>query len=266
MPYKTTFATLVLVLLLTPAAAPAQNAVNPRPFIEPYVLRSINQINSAQYTWAATGGTRNFGSLQDLFHAGLIDEALASGSKYGYTYSLTTTPFSPGPPPTYARFTLTVTPRIYRKTGVRSYFMDELGELRAADKRGLPADENDPYIESCFPAGEECAVSGLRWLYGAEQTWLSTNGSGRFYGTLQQLAEARLIRQLMASGPFSGYEFTVTSTPRTTENPATLRITAVPQQYGVTGFKSFFMDESAVIRGADRQGGPANQDDPPIDQ
>jgi hypothetical protein len=58
-----------------------------------------------------------------------------------------------------------------------------------------------------------------------------------------------------------------TTRPVWSASAASLRLlysVAGLRRIGVTGVRSFFMDESAVIRGADRQGGPANQDDPPI--
>lgn len=42
-------------------------------------------------------------------------------------------------------------------------------------------------------------------------------------------------------------------------------VVATPKEYGKTGRRSFFMDESGVIRAADRNGEPATADDPPVD-
>ncbi|MEP6705313.1 MAG: DUF2950 family protein [Acidobacteriota bacterium] len=50
------------------------------------------------------------------------------------------------------------------------------------------------------------------------------------------------------------------------QNLASFKIFATPQVYGVTGVKSFFIATDGVIRGADRQGGHADEDDPPINQ
>jgi hypothetical protein len=40
--------------------------------------------------------------------------------------------------------------------------------------------------------------------------------------------------------------------------------TAVPIEYGKSGSLSFFVDESAVVRGADHAGSKATISDPPI--
>jgi hypothetical protein len=41
--------------------------------------------------------------------------------------------------------------------------------------------------------------------------------------------------------------------------------TATPREYGRTSRRSFFIDESGVLRAADRKGEPATADDPPVD-
>jgi hypothetical protein len=43
-------------------------------------------------------------------------------------------------------------------------------------------------------------------------------------------------------------------------------VVATPKEYGKTGRRSFFLDETGVIRGADHNGNPANASDPPVDQ
>ena len=42
-------------------------------------------------------------------------------------------------------------------------------------------------------------------------------------------------------------------------------VVVTPKEYGKTGRRSFFMDETGIIRAADRNGEPATADDPPID-
>lgn len=242
---------------------------NPRLFSEILVLKSIVQIHGAQATWQATSGNGNYGTLQNLHQAGFIDGVLAGGEKYGYVYVLTTTPWSPSPP-TGARFTLTATPRAYRKTGVRSFFIDEFGEIRGGDRNGQPATAGDPYIDfdPCTNGGladnERCTIESLRTLHGAESTFYATHGNGN-YGTLQQLRDAWLIPRRWETGIFRGYSFSISISPATNQTPATFRISAVPQIYGVTGRRSFFIATDGVIYAADRNGGPASENDPPLE-
>ncbi|MGH9948498.1 MAG: hypothetical protein ACRD6X_15070, partial [Pyrinomonadaceae bacterium] len=70
----------------------------------------------------------------------------------------------------------------------------------------------------------------------------------------------------LASGVYFGYAYTVNTTVQSTNTLASFMISAVPVTYGVNGFRSFFIDTSGVIRGADHNGGPADENDPPINQ
>ncbi len=42
------------------------------------------------------------------------------------------------------KYEATATPKTYGKTGRRSFFMDETGEVRGADHKGRPATVEDP--------------------------------------------------------------------------------------------------------------------------
>ena len=223
---------------------------------EVFPIRALIQISNAQATYVVTSGSS--GTLAQLFAAGLIDQALASGSKYGYLFQVTLTPEG---------YFATATPRQYRRTGVRSFYIDTTGELRGGDKAGQIADGQDPYVDSCAFWGvrdnERCTRIALRSLNTAEATFASTVGSGN-YGNLSQLLKAGLLRPSLSNGELHGYRYSITTVPRTGSDPASFKITAVPITYGVTGVVSYFIDESGVLRGADRSGGPADQDDPPV--
>ncbi|HEX8686771.1 MAG TPA: hypothetical protein VF654_09720, partial [Pyrinomonadaceae bacterium] len=45
------------------------------------------------------------------------------------------------------RFEATATPKTYGKTGRRSFYIDEAGKVRAADRKGQPATSDDPAVE-----------------------------------------------------------------------------------------------------------------------
>jgi hypothetical protein len=229
---------------------------------ERFVIRAIVQINGAQATYQATSGNGNYGSLADLRNAGFIDAVLAASNKYGYSYVMTVTASSPGVPSTYR---LTATPIRYPKTGKRSFFTDHTGETRGADKNGEVATAADPLIESCALWGlsdnERCSVQALRALNSAEMTYQATSGNGSF-GSLAQLRAAALISSVLATGNAHGYIFVVTISPQTS---AGFAITATPQIYRTTGIRSFFINESGVLRGADKNGSPADANDPPIE-
>ena len=95
----------------------------------------------------------------------------------------------------------------------------------------------------------------MRTLASAENTFRATNKDGNF-GTLDQLVSAGLIsKELMEP---SGYRIEVQATGSRFE------ATAVPVEYGKTGKRSFFIDESSVLRGGDHGGGPATISDKPV--
>jgi hypothetical protein len=235
---------------------------NSRIFGERFVIKSAGAIHAAEATYQAVYGAGSYGSLEQLRQADFIDAALAGGEKYGYIFVLTLTPPTASTP---ARFKLTATPRIYPKQGRRSFYIDETGEIRGADKNGAPADATDPLIDSCSLYGdsagnERCTVLAMRGLYKAEKTYLNTAGSGSF-GGLTDLYNAGLIRLSLSGGQSHGYYFAITvfAAP----NPS-FKIVAIPQNYGVTGRRSFYIGMDGILRGGDKQGQPADQNDPPI--
>lgn len=236
---------------------------NPHHFKERFVVQALVTISGAQATYQATTGNGNYGSFNDLLQANFIDSVLASGSKYGYFFALTVTNITPTTP---ARFYVTATPQRYPKTGRRSFYLDESGIMRGADKNGAVATVSDPSIDSCSMSGfsnEYCTIQDFRTFHGAQMTYQATVGNGNF-GTLQQLYAAGLIHPNMASGINHGYNFTCFIINQTPNSPAFFKITAVPVNYGVTDFRSFYLDVNGVIRGADKNGEPADENDPPI--
>ncbi len=256
---------LVLTLFFPPSFNSNANAQtnNPHYFNERFVVQALVTISAAEATYSATSGNGNYGSLAVLLEANFIDSVLASGDKYGYSFALFVTGRTATTP---ARFYATATPRRYPKSGRRSFFIDESGEMRGADKNGAAATVSDPIVDSCSMSGfsnEYCTIRDLRTLHSSQMTYQSTSGVGNF-GSLSQLYAANLIRQSMASGMNHGYSTICTVVNPTATMPATFKISATPATYGVTGFRSFYIDESGVLRGADKRGEPADENDPPI--
>lgn len=234
---------------------------------ERLVLQAVGMLYGAEMTYGATIGNGNYGSLSALGEAQFIDPALATGYKYGYLFVIELTPFTQTTP---AGFKITATPRKYPAYGRLSFYIDVAGQVHGADKNGQVATENDPIIEAdilCsaedIPTNERCTIRSLRTLHGAEMTYGATYGNGDF-GSLSQLLKASLISRMLATGLLHGYAFNVTIVSQTPNLPASLKITATPQTYGTTGVRSFFIDASGVIRGADKNGLPADENDPPI--
>jgi type IV pilus assembly protein PilA len=112
-------------------------------------------------------------------------------------------------------------------------------------------------------ANEGATIKALRTLHSAEATYQATKGEGD-YGTLTDLQGDSLISADLASGVRSGYRFKVECVSRTKDRPAAFEVVAVPTEYGSSGRRSFFIDETGVIRGEDRHGLEANRSTPPL--
>jgi hypothetical protein len=232
---------------------------------ERFTVRALQTLHAAQMTYQATGGNGNYGSFSDLHQAQLIDSVLASGFKYGYVFQIFTV-VRVGTTP--AAFYATATPVSYRKTGRRSFFINETGETRGADKNGAAATVSDPIINVCQELGysnERCAIADLRILHSAQMTYSATIGNGN-YGNFQQLYAANLISLTLAIGSRHGYNFACSTIDATSVTPAFFALRATPTFYGVTGRRSFYIDVSGVLRGADKNGAPADENDPPIQE
>jgi type II secretory pathway pseudopilin PulG len=108
-------------------------------------------------------------------------------------------------------------------------------------------------------ANEGSAIHSLRTISQAELAYQSNFAK---YGTLQELAANGLIDPNLGSGTRNGYTFTITLD---SENPEGFEVTGVPLTYGKTGTRSFYVDETFVIRGADNYGGPSTKMDEPLE-
>ena len=251
--------TIVLICFAAIAASPKNNSVSN----EVLVSRAVRALHGAQATYQATSGNGSYGTLEQLGTAQLIDQSLSTGYKYGYLFIAVMTPATPTMP---ADFQITATPRKYRVYGKISFFIDASGELRGGDKGGHQADASDPIIELCSQGSisdnERCTMQSQRTLHSAETTYQATSGNGNF-GTLTQLRSAGLIQAGLASGISDGYIFTLALTVQTQTVPAAFRISAVPKAYGTSGFRSFFISTDGVMYCADKNGEPADENDPP---
>ena len=111
-------------------------------------------------------------------------------------------------------------------------------------------------------ANEGSAQASLRTLHAAEAPYQSTSGAGKF-GTLNELAAANLIDLKLATGNKNGYNFTVELTTDDLNYPG-FEVVARPLTYRTDGVRSFYVDQTGVIRAGDNSGGPATKMDPPV--
>ena len=79
--------------------------------------------------------------------------------------------------------------------------------------------------------------------------------SGGEYGSLDQLIQKGYASD-PSRGKLTGYRFEVQVRGRG------FQVTAVPERFGITGKRSFYVDETNVIRAADKKGAPATASDP----
>jgi len=102
---------------------------------------------------------------------------------------------------------------------------------------------------------ERMAMGLVYTIAWAEDEYKNAKGHGN-YGTLEQLSEAGLLQKDTLGN--SGYKFDLTISGDKFE------VTALPAEYGKSGTLSLFIDQTRVLRGADRSGASANASDPAI--
>ena len=114
-----------------------------------------------------------------------------------------------------------------------------------------------PAQMSMITAADEIAARGrLQAIVTAEAGYQATAPAGE-YATLEELISKGLMNDPSA-GKLARYRFEVKVTSHGFE------ATAVPEKYGVTGNRSFFVDETRVVRGADKRGAKATVLDPEV--
>ncbi len=133
--------------------------------------------------------------------------------------------------------------------------------------------------QSDLEAREDTAIADLRAVATALETY--RRAYGKLPDALTALGPAPpsgvspeaagLLDAELASGTKDGYSIRYTITPPTAHLPEdeaskaeTFSLAASPTEYGKTGLRSFFLDSSGVLRGADKQGGIATASDPRI--
>jgi type IV pilus assembly protein PilA len=111
-------------------------------------------------------------------------------------------------------------------------------------------------------ANEGSAIYSLRQISSAQAMYQGNFGK---FGTLSDLAAQNLIDSKLATGTKNGYNFAIELTT-SEDNVEGYAVTGVPVTYRSTGNRSFFVDETQVLRVADNSGGPATKFDNPLYQ
>ncbi len=229
-----------------------------------FVIHVLRTIHSAEATYAETAGAGQYTSLNFLASTGLIDASIASGEKYGYRFTVSWQNATTTNPPSFEVKAVS----ILRRPKRLSFYINENCEIRGADKLGREATIDDPIIAPCAVSilayFESAQMLALRQIHSAQMTYAATSGNGE-YGTFLQLYNANLIRfGFGLIDIYYGYTAEMIVTQSIPTQPARFVIKVTPRYYSRAGRRSFYIDETGVLRGADKQGQPADETDPPI--
>ena len=107
-------------------------------------INALRTLSAAEATYQSTAGAGDYGNLEELNSQSLINEAYTTKVRSGYRFELSAYGDS---------YEVTATPVDYPKSGVRSFYVSEDGVIRAADKQGEVADEDDPPVADRTVAG-----------------------------------------------------------------------------------------------------------------
>jgi len=109
---------------------------------------------------------------------------------------------------------------------------------------GIIAQMAIPHLmQSKRAANEASAITTVRTVLNAETLYVTTVGSGR-YATMGSLVSGMLVDSVVGSSTKDGYVFSISLSAADTA----FVIDARPTGYSNTGIRSFFTDETAVIR------------------
>ena len=90
---------------------------------------TMRTLTGAEATYQATTGAGNFGSLNEMNTAGLIDSVLSGGNKSGYSFVVTETDKSGTTPASYVSTASTLVATGITATGTRNFISNEAGVI-----------------------------------------------------------------------------------------------------------------------------------------
>ena len=128
------------------------------------------------------------------------------------------------------------------------------------------------WVDSDLQAREDAAVANLRELGKAISIY--RDAFGKLPDSLAQLGPApkdeispelaSLVSDDLAAGLDAGYRFRYRIIGAAEEDKPAFELAAIPEAYGKTGRRSFFLDASGKIHSADKHGDQATDADPEI--
>ncbi len=128
-------------------------------------------------------------------------------------------------------------------------------------------------LRSRMSANEAAAIGSLKTLAAAETDYNNNSSPHTYTGDLNCLGSGRgaggvpFIDPALSSGLKSGYmiSLVLSSSPDSNGSYWAWSSTAWPVVYASTGIRTFYIDETAVIRGSDLGGGTGDVTLPSID-
>lgn len=107
-------------------------------------------------------------------------------------------------------------------------------------------------LSSALAANEASAVGSLRTIANAQDHFSEQHPDKGFASSLAELRPSVVDGQIdkaLTSGTKNGYIFTLTPGPRDSSGRITkYTVTATPQTFNKAGTRSFFLDETGVVR------------------
>ena len=96
----------------------------------------LNRIQYAEHLFKVGKKKERYGTLEELTAEKLLEKEFVEHIEYKVELNASAD-----------KFEATATPKTYGKTGRRSFFINESGTIRAADRKGQPATAEDPPID-----------------------------------------------------------------------------------------------------------------------
>ncbi|MFN7947465.1 MAG: hypothetical protein U0Z53_19100 [Blastocatellia bacterium] len=127
------------------------------------------------------------------------------------------------------------------------------GHWRVGDRdtyRVVKKQGHDFFFNVRISVSENEAAEWLEEIFGAEIIYQKAKSK---FTTLEELIQLGGVSKQLTSGAESGYRFEL----KLATDGQSFTVSAVPAEYGRTGRRSFFMDQTGVIRAEDRKGQPA---------
>ena len=100
-------------------------------------------------------------------------------------------------------------------------------------------------------SNEGSAISAMRILNGAQNTYATTYGGGNYAAALTDLSAAYLIDSVLSGGTKSGYLYITGAVNKTSTTPSTFFCSAIPSDTGgvtATGARRFGIATDGVIK------------------